>query len=73
VQLALNNNYPEAQQVHYQLIELINYLFIEGNPSGVKAALTHMGIIKNKLRLPLVPVSAETNSKISECIKKIQQ
>ncbi len=73
VQLALNNNYPEAQEIQYQLIELIDYLFIEGNPSGVKAALTHMGIIKNKLRLPLIPVSKETNSKISELIKKIQQ
>ena len=73
VQLALSNNYTEALELHYKLIELIDYLFIEGNPAGVKAALTHMDIIKNNLRLPLVPVSEETNHRIGELIKKIQQ
>ncbi|MDY6800975.1 MAG: 4-hydroxy-tetrahydrodipicolinate synthase [Bacteroidota bacterium] len=73
VQLALQNNFSEALENHYKLIELIDYLFIEGNPAGVKAALAHMGIIKNNLRLPLVPVSTETNQKIAELIKKIKQ
>ncbi|MGC9375820.1 MAG: 4-hydroxy-tetrahydrodipicolinate synthase [Bacteroidales bacterium] len=73
VQLALSNNFTEALDNHYKLIELIDYLFIEGNPAGVKAALAHMGIIKNNLRLPLVPVSIETNKKIAELIKKIKQ
>src|SRR6056297_231066 len=73
VQLALSNNFAEALENHYKLIELIDYLFIEGNPAGVKAALAHMGIIKNNLRLPLVPVSTETNKKIAELIKKIKQ
>ena len=72
VQLALNNNFTEAEEIHYQLLELIDYLFIEGNPAGAKAALSNMGIIKNNLRLPLVPVSMETNKKIAELIKKIQ-
>lgn len=73
VQLALSNNFAEALENHYKLIELIDYLFIEGNPAGVKAALAHMGIIKNNLRLPLVPVSTETNKKIAELIKEIKQ
>ncbi len=73
VQLALNNNFTEAMEVHYKLLELIDHLFIEGNPAGVKAALANMGIIKNNLRLPLVPVSDETNHKIADLIKKIQQ
>lgn len=37
----------------------VKMLFAEGNPSGVKAALTVKGVIKNHLRLPLVPVSDE--------------
>jgi len=73
VQLALRNNFAEAFENHYKLIELIDYLFIEGNPAGVKAALAHMGIIKNNLRLPLVPVSNETSQKIAELINKIKQ
>lgn len=73
IQLALNNNFTEAMEVHYKLLELIDHLFIEGNPAGVKAALANMGIIKNNLRLPLVAVSDETNHKIADLIKKIQQ
>ena len=37
----------------------VKMLFAEGNPSGVKAALTIKGVISNYLRLPLVPVSDE--------------
>lgn len=37
----------------------VKMLFAEGNPSGVKAALAVKGVIKNYLRLPLVPVSDE--------------
>lgn len=35
----------------------VKMLFAEGNPPGVKAALTIKGVIDNNLRLPLVPVT----------------
>ena len=56
----------EASQIHYDLMPLVRLLFAEGNPAGVKCALSHMGIIKNVLRLPLVPVS----DKLSDAIKQ---
>lgn len=72
VQLALNNNYHEAEKIHYQLLEFIDHLFFEGNPAGVKAALNILDIIDNNLRLPLVPVSEKTYKKLEELIKKIK-
>lgn len=71
VQFALNNDFAEAEKIHYRLLEFIDYLFIEGNPAGVKAALEILGIIENNLRLPLVKVSDETYEKIDELIQKI--
>jgi len=71
VSLALNNNFQEAEKIHYRLLDLINYLFAEGNPSGIKAALEILGIIENNLRLPLVPVSKKTYDKIDELIQII--
>lgn len=71
VQLALNNKFNEAQEIHYKLLELINCLFIEGNPGGIKATLEILGIIENNLRLPLVPVSKQTYRKLDELIQKI--
>ena len=48
--------------------EMVRLLFAEGNPVGIKAVLAQKGIIKNYLRLPLVPASAELNRRISAII-----
>ncbi|HAF27660.1 MAG TPA: 4-hydroxy-tetrahydrodipicolinate synthase [Bacteroidales bacterium] len=72
VQLALNNNYEEAGKIHYQLLEFIDNLFIDGNPAGVKEALSIMGIMENNIRLPLVPVSNKVTQKLQELITKIK-
>lgn len=71
VQFALNNNFKEAEKIHYRLLEFIDYLFIDGNPAGIKAALEILGIIENNLRLPLVKVCDKTYEKIDELIQKI--
>ncbi|MBU8893550.1 MAG: 4-hydroxy-tetrahydrodipicolinate synthase [Bacteroidales bacterium] len=72
VQLALNNNFNDAEKIHYQLLEFIDNLFVEGNPAGIKEALAIIGIIENNLRLPLVKVSEKTHQKLKELISKIK-
>ena len=64
VRKALNNQYDVAREVHYKLIHLIDLIFREGNPAGIKAALHCQGIIQNQIRLPLTPVSNELYSDI---------
>ena len=44
--------------------EAYNLLFAENNPAGVKAFLYEQGLVKNILRLPLVPVSTALQQKI---------
>ena len=65
---ALNSNIKEAQKLHYKYFEMIHYLFVEGNPAGVKAALKELGVTDDLVRLPLVNVSDKTNNKIKELI-----
>ncbi len=72
VQLALQNNFNEAEKIHYRLLEFIDNLFVEGNPAGIKEALSIMEIIENNLRLPLVNVSGKTHQKLKELISKIK-
>ena len=55
----LEGNFEEARKDHYQLIELIQTLFADGNPGGVKNVLKHLNICKEIVRLPLVPVNKE--------------
>jgi len=62
---ALEGKYEEARRQHYKLLEIINSLFIENNPAGVKAALSLLEITQEHLRLPLVTVSKATLNKMS--------
>lgn len=64
VRLGLQGDYQSARQIHHRFTELIELLFVEGNPAGVKSMLAVMGYIENKLRLPLVPNTIKTYEKI---------
>ncbi|WP_312902463.1 4-hydroxy-tetrahydrodipicolinate synthase, partial [Chryseobacterium taichungense] len=57
VQLAFEGKVKEAYEIHNKLVEITRLIFAEGNPCGIKVILTEKGIIKNYLRLPLVPAS----------------
>lgn len=70
---ALAGDLATAQQLHYQLMHLIDLLFAEGNPAGVKACLEILGICTQELRLPLVPVSHKLYSQIRELAEKQTQ
>lgn len=71
VRYALACDIAKANELHYKLLDLIKALFVEGSPSGVKAALEVLGITKNFVRLPLVPVSDELYKKIALLMKKL--
>ncbi|KAB2870490.1 MAG: 4-hydroxy-tetrahydrodipicolinate synthase [Bacteroidales bacterium] len=72
VKLAQQHNYVEASKIHLELIEIIDSLFVEGNPGGVKAALSILGIIDNNLRLPLAPISESAFYKLSLLLQNQQ-
>ncbi len=71
VSLALKGSFDKAAAIHYKLYDLMNALFEEGSPSGVKAALDVLKVSQNNLRLPLVPVSDALHKKIEELVKNV--
>ena len=71
VRLCLQGHFQEALPIHWQFNELINLLFEDGNPAGVKCTLNALGLIKNELRLPLVPTRISTNEKIHKLIASL--
>ncbi|MGE9616850.1 MAG: 4-hydroxy-tetrahydrodipicolinate synthase [Solitalea-like symbiont of Acarus siro] len=64
-------NMDAARKEHYKLLNIINLIFKEGNPSGIKFVLELLGICHRRLRLPLVEASKELGSEISKAIKHI--
>ncbi len=73
VHRALHGEVHEARtQMNASFEELCRLLFIDGNPAGVKCVLSIKGMLKNQLRLPLVPVREETKALILAELKKIE-
>lgn len=73
VKLCLNQQYPEARNLFYKLRNMIDLLFADGNPAGIKAALKVLGICGETVRLPLVPVNRALYQKIESEVAYIQE
>ncbi len=71
VRTCLKQDFKAAQTAHFSLLELTRLCFVEGNPAGAKAAMQHLGVCEDHLRLPLVKVSDETREKIISEVKKL--
>lgn len=71
VQLAFDKKVDEAYEIHNKLVEITRLIFAEGNPCGIKVVLAEKGLIKNYLRLPLVPASEGLYAKIKAEMAKI--
>lgn len=70
VRLAAQSEMEAARNLHYPLMNIIQHLFVEGNPAGVKAVMKQLGLCDEVVRLPLVPVSQALNEKIGKALLK---
>ncbi|MBX3732164.1 MAG: 4-hydroxy-tetrahydrodipicolinate synthase [Verrucomicrobiae bacterium] len=59
-----------AARIHARLFPLFRNLFVETNPAPVKSALETLGFLRDGLRLPLVPVSAENRRLIRRTLRE---
>lgn len=65
VHFALKGDYKKALPLHFRMLPLMNAIFEEGNPTGIKALLEAQGFITNVLRLPLVKASKQLSNKLA--------
>jgi 4-hydroxy-tetrahydrodipicolinate synthase len=68
---ALAGDWETARSLHYRLLPLMEANFLESNPGPVKAAMALMGLLEEHLRLPLVPVQAETRVRLQEVLARV--
>ncbi|KAB1159663.1 4-hydroxy-tetrahydrodipicolinate synthase [Tenacibaculum aiptasiae] len=71
IQLGLEGKNKEGYEIHYKLMDIVNYIFEENNPAGIKAVLEKQGICLDKVRLPLVTATEELQTKISDFIDNL--
>ena len=68
IELAIKNDAKKASSLHYKLMNGINYIFEEGNPTGIKALLKKIAICEPYVRLPLVEASPQLQKRIDTFI-----
>lgn len=66
VHAAMRGELEAAREAHYKLFDITKMFFEQGNPGGVKAALAHMELMDEYMRLPLFPVSDELRKRIEK-------
>lgn len=67
----LNGEFKEASQIQFKLSEIIESIFEEGNPVGIKSALSLQNITSDAVRLPLVNASEALREKIKKQLIQI--
>lgn len=68
VRMGLKGDFEKARQLHFQLNDITDMLFVEGNPAGVKCALALQDVCDEFVRLPLVGASDALRAKMKAAI-----
>ena len=67
--LALSGNWAEASKMQRDLLPMVKALFCETSPIPCKAAMSMMGMCRNELRLPLIPMQEANQQKLADIMR----
>ena len=68
----LDGKLTKGRELESLLYDLHHWMYVEGNPSGVKTALETLSVCSKDVRLPLTPVSADTYRNIVALVKAVK-
>ncbi len=69
---SLKLNFKAARELQFRFMEIVELLFADGSPAGVKAMLSIMNLCHNNLRLPLVSVNKPMYTRIQKALEEIK-
>jgi 4-hydroxy-tetrahydrodipicolinate synthase len=69
---ALKGNWEEARRMHLNLLPLHHWLYIDGNPCGIKSALHYKGMMNKDVRLPLVNMQEAHYASLVKTIQEVE-
>jgi len=73
IRLGLDGRSKEAFEIFYKVLDSIDLIFEEGNPSGIKCLLSILGISPERVRLPLVPASDDLRQKMIKFVATLKK
>ena len=72
IRFARMDQWDQAKDLHQKMLDLHSWLYVEGNPVGIKEALAYRKLIEPELRLPLVRMSEGNRKKLEEEMEKLK-
>jgi 4-hydroxy-tetrahydrodipicolinate synthase len=71
IRYALEGDFVKAREINNRLFPIHKWLYLEGNPVGVKAAVEALGLASREVRLPLLPMSDKNAQVLKDLIQKV--
>jgi len=71
VHASMKGDLVTARKAHNSLFDITKMFFEQGNPAGVKTALSHLGIMDDFMRLPLYPIDQKLKDRIKRKVNEI--
>ncbi|MER3376771.1 MAG: 4-hydroxy-tetrahydrodipicolinate synthase [Allomuricauda sp.] len=65
INLGLQESADEAYKIHHKLLPLMQLIFEEGNPAGIKSVFENLGLSTAVVRLPLVEATPSLKNRIA--------
>ncbi len=72
INAALEQDYVKARELNFNTYDLHKWLYIEGNPVGIKSSMKIKGLCNNQVRLPLHRMSESNFAKLQACMQDIK-
>jgi 4-hydroxy-tetrahydrodipicolinate synthase len=72
IRYALNGDVDESYELHYKMASVIDMIFEQGNPAGIKALLQHLELCSDEVRLPLVKADADLQNRLKTFLKQYE-
>ena len=69
INCGLEGRNKEGYEIHFKMMAIIDAIFEENNPAGIKTVLQALEFCGNTVRLPLVKASAQLEEKIVRFVK----
>ena len=73
INLGLKGKNTEAYQMQFKLIDIINLIFTENNPAGIKTVLQELNITSDEVRLPLVKTTVQLQKEIANFVAEFKK
>ena len=71
VNAALTEDFATARRLNFDTLDVHPLLYCDGNPVGIKAACSILGLCDNYLRVPLVPLAPANEARLRDVLAAI--